>query len=68
MIKIYVHYNSLVAFNQGKWINAKLQFIGQYDIELLIDLNNIVISYQQNGFTIRKRKWYEKFLRIKNAK
>lgn len=59
MIKIYVHYNSLRAFNEGKWINARLQFIGQDDVELYLKLEDIVTSYQQNGFTLRKRKWYE---------
>lgn len=63
MIKIYVHYNNLLAFKQGNWINARFQFIGQYDIELFVNLKDVMIAYQSNGFTIRKKKWYERFLR-----
>ena len=68
MIKVYVHYTSLKAFNEGKWINARFQFIGQDDIELTVKLKDIVTSYQQNGFTIRKKKWYEKLLFFKTIK
>ena len=68
MIKIYLHYNSLRAFNEGKWVNAKIQFIGQDDIEMLLDINSIMFSYQQSGFTIRKKKWYEKLFKIKSIK
>ena len=68
MIKIYLHYNSLKAFNEGKWVNAKIQFIGQDDIEMLLDINDIVFSYQQTGFTIRKKKWYEKLFKLKSIK
>ena len=60
MLKIYVHYTSLKAFQEGKWVNARLQFIGQDDIELILPIKNIVTSYQQSGFTVRKKKWYEK--------
>ena len=60
MIKIYVHYNSLKAFQNGEWINARFQFASQNDIELLVSLKDIIVSYQQNGFTVRKKKWYEK--------
>ena len=68
MIKIYLHYNSLRAFNEGKWVNAKIQFIGQDDIEMLLNINSIMFSYQQSGFTIRKKKWYEKLFKIKSIK
>lgn len=68
MLKIYVHYNSLKAFQEGNWINARLQFVGQDDLELLIPIKDVVVSYQQNGFTIRKKKWYEKLFNIKNIK
>ena len=68
MIKIYVHFNSLKSFQEGKWINARMQFIGPDDVELIVPLNKIVTSYQQNGFTIRKKKWYERFLHIKSVK
>lgn len=60
MIKIYVHFNSLKSFQEGKWINARFQFASQNDIELLVKLKDVIISYQQNGFTIRNKKWYEK--------
>jgi len=66
MIKVYLHFNSLKAFNKGKWVNAKIQFIGQDDIELLLNMDDIVFSYQQSGFTIRKKKWYEKLFRLKS--
>ena len=65
MLRIYVHYTSLKAFQNGEWVNARFQFIGQNDIELLIPINDIVTSYQQNGFTVRKRKWFEKLLHLK---
>lgn len=68
MLKIYVHYTSLKAFQEGKWVNARLQFIGQDDIELILPIKNIVTSYQQSGFTVRKKKWYEKLLPLKNIK
>ena len=68
MIKVYMHYNSLKSYMDGEWVVAKLQFVGQYDIEVLLDLRDIVISYQQNGFTIRKKKWYEKLIPIKYVK
>ena len=68
MLKIYVHYTSLKAFQEGKWINARLQFIGQDDVELILPIKNIVTSYQQSGFTVRKKKWYEKLLPLKNIK
>ena len=63
-IKIFLHYNSLKAFNDGKWVLAKVQFIGSEDIELLLNTKNIIFSYQQNGFTIRKRKWYERLFKF----
>lgn len=59
-IKIYLHYNNLKAFNKGNWVLAKTQFIGPDDIEMLLNINKIIISYQQSGFTVRKKKWYEK--------
>lgn len=68
MIKIYIHYASLKAFNEGDWVNARFQFIGQDDIELILPLKDIITSYQGNGFTLRKRKWYEKILPIKTIK
>ena len=64
-IKIYLHFNNLKAFNDGNWVNAKIQFIGQYDIEMILNIKDIYISYQQNGFTVRKKKWYEKLFRLK---
>lgn len=63
MLKLFIHYNSLKAFSEGKWINARFQYIGQDDIEVLIPINKVVTSYQQNGFTIRKKKWYERFFK-----
>lgn len=68
MLKLYIHYNSLQAFQKGNWVNARFQFIGQDDIELILSIKDIVTSYQQNGFTIRKKKWYEKLLRLKSLK
>ena len=68
MLKIYVHYASIKAFSEGKWINARLQFIGPDDVELLVSLKDVVTSYQQSGFTLRKKKWWEKLLRLKNIK
>lgn len=68
IFKVYLHYNSLKAFNEGHWVNAKLQFIGQTDVEVLIDFNEVVFSYQQSGFTIRKKKWYEKLFRLKSIR
>ncbi len=67
-IKIYLHYNSLRAFNKGEWVVAKVQFIGQDDVELNLNIKDIVFSYQQSGFTIRKKKWYEKLFRLKSIK
>lgn len=64
MIKVYIHYASLKAFSKGQWINARFQFIGQNDIEVLLSLDDIVTSYQTDGFTIRKKKWYEKLFRF----
>ena len=58
-VKLYLHFNSLQAFNKGEWVNARHQFIGQDDLELLLPLNKIVIKYQQQGLVVRKRKWYE---------
>ena len=65
MIKVYIHYASLKAFSKGQWINARFQFIGPDDIEVILSLKDIVTSYQQNGFTLRKKKWYEKLFRFK---
>lgn len=65
MIKVFVHINSLQAFQEGKWINGRFQFIGQDDIELILPLKSIEFSYQQTGFTLRKkRKWYKRLLNI----
>ena len=68
MIILYIHYNSLAAFQNGKWINARFQFMGQDDIELVLNINDVITSYQQNGFTIRKKKWYEKLFHFKSIK
>ena len=68
MIKIYVHYASLKAFQSGNGVNARFQFMGQDDVELLVSVNSVVTSYQNAGFTIRKKKWYERLLPIKNIK
>lgn len=68
MIRVYVHYASLKAFSKGEWINARFQFMGQDDVELLLPLKGVVTSYQSAGFTIRKKKWYERLLPIKNIK
>ena len=68
MIKIYVHYNSLKAFAEGEWINARLQFVGPTDIELIVPINKIVVAYQAQGFTIRKKKWYERLFHLKSVK
>lgn len=68
MIKIYIHYNSLKAFIQGDWVNARFQFMGSDDLELTVPIKDIVTSFQQQGFTIRKKKWYEKLLHLKSIK
>lgn len=68
MIKIYVHYNSLKAYQNGEWVNARLAFIGQDDIELYVKLKDVIIAYQQNGFTIRKKKWHERLFHKKSVK
>lgn len=68
MIKIYVHYNSLKSYNNGEWINARLQFVGPDDIELYVKIKDIVTSYNQSGFTIRKKKLHEKLFGIKSVK
>ena len=68
MIKIFVHYNSLKSYIEGDWVNGRLQFINQFDVELYIRLKDVVIAYNQNGFTLRKQKWYEKLLPIKSIK
>ncbi len=44
----------------------ELNLSGQNDIEVILNLKDIVTSYQQTGFTIRKKKWYEKLFGIKN--
>lgn len=62
MIKLYIHYGNLKAFMEGKWINAKFQYVGPNDIEVLVPIDDIVTEYQTNGFTIRKKKWYEKLI------
>lgn len=58
-----MHYNSLQSFYKGKWVNARTQFVGQYDVEVFVKLKDIDMAYQSNGFTIRKLKWYEKIFR-----
>jgi len=58
-IKLYLHFNSLESFNKGEWVNARHQFMGQDDLELLLPLKDIIMKYQQQGLIIRKRKWYE---------
>lgn len=68
MIRIYIHYNSLKSYMKGNWVNARFQFMGQDDIELLLPIKDIVTSYQQNGFTIRKKKLIEKIFRFKSIK
>ena len=68
MIKVFLHYASLKDYNDGEWVNGRLQFMNQYDIELYLNLKDVVLSYNQNGFTFRKKKWYERILPIKNMK
>lgn len=63
MIKVYMHYNSLQAFLKGNWVNARIQFAGNDDLEVYLNLKDIKMSYQQTGFTIKKLKWYEKIFR-----
>jgi len=63
MIKVYMHYNSLQAFLKGNWVVARVQFAGNEDMEVYLNLKDIEMSYQQTGFTIRKRKWYRKLFR-----
>ena len=59
LIKLYLHFNSLEAFNKGEWVNARHQFMGQDDLEMILPLKKIVMEYQQQGLVIRKRKWWE---------
>ena len=63
MIKVYMHYNSLQSFLKGNWVNARIQFAGNEDLEVYLNLKDIKMSYQQTGFTVKKRKWYEKIFR-----
>ena len=65
MIKVYMHYNSLQSFLKGNWVNARIQFVGNDDLEVYLSLKDIKMSYQQNGFTIKKLRWYEKIFRRK---
>ena len=58
-VKLYLHFNSLQAFNKGEWVNARHQFMGQDDLELLLPIDKLVMKYQQQGLVIRKRKWWE---------
>lgn len=59
MIKVYINFGSLKAFQKGRWVNAKIQFADQYDVEVVLDLKKIEIVTQQTGLTIRKKKWWK---------
>lgn len=60
MIKLYLHFRSLEAFDKGQPVVARTAFVGSDDIEVLLRLKNLVITYQAQGIVIRKKKWYEK--------
>ena len=59
MIKVYVNFGSLKAFQKGSWVNAKIQFADQYDVEVVLDLDKIEVATQQNGITVRKKRWWK---------
>lgn len=67
-IKVYLHYNSLKSFNKGEWVLPRIQFVSPEDIELLVNIKDVVFSYQQSGFTMRKKKWYERLFKFKSIK
>lgn len=62
-IKVYMSYHQLKAFSKGEPVNTKFQFINQNDVELNLDLNKVVITYQSTGIIVRKRKLKDLFKR-----
>lgn len=63
-IKVYLHSGNLESFIKGSPVNARIQFIGQYDIEMILNVKDIHIISQTDGLVIRKKKWYEKLFNL----
>lgn len=61
-LKVYIHYNSLVQFVNGRPVNARFGFIGQDDVELNVDLKEVVLLRQKETIVIRKKTFREKLM------
>ena len=65
-VEVYIHYHSLVDFNEGKAVNAKFNFMNQNDVRLLLDVNKIKIIRQTEGILVQKKTFFEKLQIHKN--
>ena len=59
-------YHQLKAFTKGEPVTVKFSFVSPDDVELLMDLNKVMITYQSQGIILRKKKFIDNFKR-KNA-
>lgn len=56
-------YHQLKSYIKGEPVVVKFSFIGPDDIELNVDLDKVIITYQSNGVILRKRKFLDYFKR-----
>lgn len=67
-IKVYMSYHQLKAFSKGEPVSVKFAFVDANDVELNIDLNKVMITYQSQGIILRKKKFLDYFKRKNDIK
>lgn len=63
LIKLYIHPNKLTNLKNNEAVLAKQMPNSQYEIEILVDVKNYKVSYQENGVLLEKKTFLDKLFK-----
>ena len=63
LIKLYIHPNKLTNLKNNEAVLAKQMPNSQYEIEILVNVKNYKVSYQENGVLLEKETFLDKLFK-----
>lgn len=63
LIKLYIHPNKLTNLKNNEAVLAKQMPNSQYEIEILVNVKNYKVSYQENGVLLEKKTFLDKLFK-----